>query len=205
MSLIGKRLGNYDIQGKLGEGGMGIVYMGVHPQIGKKVAVKVLHPELSDKADVVTRFFNEAKAVNDVVKAPLEQSEHFLARAALTPRGLVEIAAELPLENAIDAPHLLLIAQTNSELAQLDSSLAVLARRVGAPRHGALLRIAALSLQVELHPFAPAEPADRTNIPSHLSPTASRVIGRARETVSYMRSAPRRIRVNPSASRVARR
>ena len=59
MSLIGKRLGNYDIQGKLGEGGMGIVYMGVHPQIGKKVAVKVLHPELSDKADVVTRFFNE--------------------------------------------------------------------------------------------------------------------------------------------------
>ena len=66
MSLIGKRLGNYDIQGKLGEGGMGIVYMGVHPQIGKKVAVKVLHPELSDKADVVTRFFNEAKAVNDI-------------------------------------------------------------------------------------------------------------------------------------------
>ena len=59
MSLIGKRLGNYDIQGKLGEGGMGIVYMGVHPQIGKKVAVKVLHPELSDKADVVTRVFNE--------------------------------------------------------------------------------------------------------------------------------------------------
>jgi len=59
MSLIGKRLGNYDIHSKIGEGGMGIVYMGVHPQIGKKVAVKVLHPELSDKADVVTRFFNE--------------------------------------------------------------------------------------------------------------------------------------------------
>ena len=66
MSLIGKRLGNYDIHSKIGEGGMGIVYMGVHPQIGKKVAVKVLHPELSDKADVVTRFFNEAKAVNDI-------------------------------------------------------------------------------------------------------------------------------------------
>ena len=66
MSLIGKRLGNYDIQSKIGEGGMGMVYLGVHPQIGKKVAVKVLHEELCSKADVVARFFNEAKAVNDI-------------------------------------------------------------------------------------------------------------------------------------------
>jgi serine/threonine protein kinase len=66
MSLIGKRLGNYDIQSKIGEGGMGMVYLGVHPQIGKKVAIKVLHEELCSKADVVARFFNEAKAVNDI-------------------------------------------------------------------------------------------------------------------------------------------
>ena len=66
MSLIGRRLGNYDIQSKIGEGGMGLVYLGIHPQIGKKVAVKVLHEELCSKADVVARFFNEAKAVNDI-------------------------------------------------------------------------------------------------------------------------------------------
>ena len=66
MSLVGKRLGNYDIQAKIGEGGMGLVYLGIHPQIGKKVAVKVLHEELCSKADVVARFFNEAKAVNDI-------------------------------------------------------------------------------------------------------------------------------------------
>ena len=66
MSLIGKRLGNYDIQSLLGEGGMGAVYLGLHPQIGKKVAIKVLHEELCGKADVVARFFNEAKAVNDI-------------------------------------------------------------------------------------------------------------------------------------------
>ena len=65
-SLIGKRLGNYDIQSLLGEGGMGAVYLGLHPQIGKKVAIKVLHEELCGKADVVARFFNEAKAVNDI-------------------------------------------------------------------------------------------------------------------------------------------
>ena len=36
MSLIGKRLGNYDIQSQIGEGGMGAVYLGVHPSIGKR-------------------------------------------------------------------------------------------------------------------------------------------------------------------------
>src|SRR6266404_8476759 len=66
MSLIGKKIGNYDIKAKLGEGGMGAVYLGEHPLIGKRVAVKVLLEELASKEDIVSRFFNEAKAVNDI-------------------------------------------------------------------------------------------------------------------------------------------
>jgi eukaryotic-like serine/threonine-protein kinase len=66
VSLIGKNIGNYQIKAKLGEGGMGTVYLGEHPLIGKKVAVKVLLAELSAKEDIVSRFFNEAKAVNDI-------------------------------------------------------------------------------------------------------------------------------------------
>jgi eukaryotic-like serine/threonine-protein kinase len=66
MSLIGKSIGNYQIKAKLGEGGMGTVYLGEHPLIGKRVAVKVLLEELSAKEDIVSRFFNEAKAVNDI-------------------------------------------------------------------------------------------------------------------------------------------
>src|SRR6185295_11661735 len=66
MSLIGKSIGNYQIKAKLGEGGMGAVYLGEHPLIGKRVAVKVLLEELAAKEDIVTRFFNEAKAVNDI-------------------------------------------------------------------------------------------------------------------------------------------
>jgi serine/threonine-protein kinase len=66
MSLIGKNVGNYQIKAKLGEGGMGAVYLGEHPLIGKRVAVKVLLEELSSKEDIVQRFFNEAKAVNDI-------------------------------------------------------------------------------------------------------------------------------------------
>jgi serine/threonine-protein kinase len=66
MSLIGRSIGNYQIKAKLGEGGMGAVYLGEHPLIGKRVAIKVLLEELAAKEDIVQRFFNEAKAVNDI-------------------------------------------------------------------------------------------------------------------------------------------
>jgi eukaryotic-like serine/threonine-protein kinase len=64
--LIGLTIGNYLVTQKLGEGGMGAVYLAEHPSIGKKVALKVLHSEFSTNQEVATRFFNEAKAVNDI-------------------------------------------------------------------------------------------------------------------------------------------
>src|SRR5258708_4700567 len=64
--MIGERIGNYVIRQLLGEGGMGSVYLAEHPQIGKKVALKLLHPELASNQEIVTRFFHEAKAVNDI-------------------------------------------------------------------------------------------------------------------------------------------
>jgi serine/threonine protein kinase len=64
--LIGQTIGNYLVRQKLGEGGMGSVYLAEHPHIGKKVALKVLHAEFASNQDVVSRFFNEAKAVNDI-------------------------------------------------------------------------------------------------------------------------------------------
>jgi serine/threonine-protein kinase len=45
---------------------MGAVYLAEHPMIGKKVALKVLHEEYASNQEVVTRFFNEARAVNDI-------------------------------------------------------------------------------------------------------------------------------------------
>ena len=64
--LLGAKVGNYQVNQKLGEGGMGAVYLAVHPNIGKRVALKVLHPEFSSNEEVIGRFFNEAKAVNDI-------------------------------------------------------------------------------------------------------------------------------------------
>jgi serine/threonine-protein kinase len=65
-ALIGLTIGNYQIKSKLGEGGMGSVYLAEHPLIGKQVALKVLHQEFASNRDVVARFFTEAKSVNDI-------------------------------------------------------------------------------------------------------------------------------------------
>jgi serine/threonine protein kinase len=64
--LIGQTVGNYLVTQKLGEGGMGSVYLAEHPTIGKKVALKVLHAEFSSNPEVAERFFTEAKAVNAI-------------------------------------------------------------------------------------------------------------------------------------------
>lgn len=63
---VGRTVGNYTITAKLGEGGMGVVYLAEHPVIGRKVALKAIHPELSRNPEVVSRFVTEAKAVNQI-------------------------------------------------------------------------------------------------------------------------------------------
>ena len=62
--LIGRTIGSYRVEKLLGKGGMGSVYMGVHPGIGSRVAIKFLHPQFSHDEKIVERFFNEARAVN---------------------------------------------------------------------------------------------------------------------------------------------
>jgi eukaryotic-like serine/threonine-protein kinase len=56
----------YDIKSYIGEGGMGTVYLATHVEIGKQVAVKVLHPVYSRMPDVVTRFRQEARAASKI-------------------------------------------------------------------------------------------------------------------------------------------
>jgi tRNA A-37 threonylcarbamoyl transferase component Bud32 len=58
---VGTVVGNYRVEAKIGEGGMGAVYLAHHPLLGRKAAIKILLPEHSKRPDLVTRFFNEAK------------------------------------------------------------------------------------------------------------------------------------------------
>ncbi len=62
-SLVGVVLsGRYLIEKLIGEGGMGAVYQAEHTHMHKRLAVKVLHPEMSRLPEVVARFEREAMA-----------------------------------------------------------------------------------------------------------------------------------------------
>src|SRR6202167_1493052 len=54
--------GRYRILSLLGEGGMGSVFLAEHTLIKRKVAIKILHPQLAREAHVVDCFMNEARA-----------------------------------------------------------------------------------------------------------------------------------------------
>jgi eukaryotic-like serine/threonine-protein kinase len=64
--MLGTTVGAYRITGTIGQGGMGAVYAAEHTLLGREAAVKVLLPELSKNSEIVTRFFNEAKAATAI-------------------------------------------------------------------------------------------------------------------------------------------
>jgi HEAT repeat protein len=63
---IGDRLGKYLLREKLGEGGMGMVFGGVHEALGREVAIKLLRAEWARNEQVMARFQREAEVVSRI-------------------------------------------------------------------------------------------------------------------------------------------
>jgi len=59
---VGTKLGRYEILSQLGKGGMGEVYLAQDTSLNRKVALKVLPPELAANHDRMRRFEQEARA-----------------------------------------------------------------------------------------------------------------------------------------------
>ncbi len=55
----GETFGDYQVDGVLGRGGMGVVYAATHTRIGRRVALKVMAPELAGNDEYRTRFLHE--------------------------------------------------------------------------------------------------------------------------------------------------
>ncbi len=56
----------YDIEGKLGAGGMSTLYNGIQKALNRRVAIKMLHPGLADDENFISRFEREAKTASGI-------------------------------------------------------------------------------------------------------------------------------------------
>jgi eukaryotic-like serine/threonine-protein kinase len=125
----GQSIGNYRILSKIGIGGMGAVYLAEHPLIGKKVALKVIHRELAGNREVVQRFFQEARAVNQIGNEHIVEihdfgvspdNDHFYIMEYLEGRTLASVMAK---EKVLDVMRALHVgAQIASALAAAHAS-----------------------------------------------------------------------------------
>jgi len=59
----GQKLGKYQIKQVLGRGGMAEVYRALNPDLNQDVAIKVLHPHVTESENAIQRFRREAQAI----------------------------------------------------------------------------------------------------------------------------------------------
>ena len=66
--FIGREIlgGQFQILQKIGTGGMGSVYKASQPEMNRMVAIKILHPKLAGRKDLVSRFRREARAMSQL-------------------------------------------------------------------------------------------------------------------------------------------
>jgi eukaryotic-like serine/threonine-protein kinase len=63
MSLMqGTKLGRYEVCSKIGEGGMGEVYLAQDTKLDRKVGLKILPADVASNRDRMERFTREAKS-----------------------------------------------------------------------------------------------------------------------------------------------
>jgi tRNA A-37 threonylcarbamoyl transferase component Bud32 len=116
-SLIGRKIEEYVIEERLGVGGMGVVYRAVHPLIGKKVAIKVLRPDVVTEARDMDRLLEEARVVSAINHrgiinifgaGTLEDGRHYLVMEMLAGEALED---KMTRDGQIPAPDAVVILE----------------------------------------------------------------------------------------------
>ena len=108
----GIRLGRYEIRAKIGEGGMGEVYLAQDTKLDRKVALKILPADVAAHPDRMRRFVQEAKAASalnhpniiTIYEIDETDSGHFIATEFIDGETLRErlCSAPMKLEEVLD-------------------------------------------------------------------------------------------------------
>ena len=112
-SLIGRTLdGRFQVLGRLGEGGVGVVYRARQVQLGREVAIKVLHKDAAAMPEWRARFGREARALSalahpnvvSVTDSGIDNGVPYLVMELLQGKSLADLVKEgpLPLWRALD-------------------------------------------------------------------------------------------------------
>jgi eukaryotic-like serine/threonine-protein kinase len=107
MDTVRELLGHYEILGPLGSGGMGDVYVGRDPILGRKVALKVLPARLASDRDSLSRFTQEARSASalnhpnivTIHEVGTDKGTPFIVMEYVDGRDLRSIINEGPLPN----------------------------------------------------------------------------------------------------------
>lgn len=99
--------GRYTVIRLLGEGGMGAVYEVEHNMVGRRFALKMLHPQYATDKEVITRFHQEARAAGSI------GNDHIIevTDMGVTPKGMPYIVME-----RLDGEELLEFIKRNGRL-----------------------------------------------------------------------------------------
>ena len=116
--FVGRTLdGRYIVDRLIGEGGMGVVYLGRHKVIDKRVAIKILRGDMAADAEMVERFLNEARAASSIGNphivdisdfGRLEDGSTFFVMEYLDGKGLGHVMTEI---GVVPIPRLVHIAK----------------------------------------------------------------------------------------------
>lgn len=119
----GTQVGAYRLLKKIGEGGMGVVWLAEHTMLGRRAAVKVLHPSFSMQQEIVTRFFNEARAATSISDPGIVQIFDFGNHTDGSAYIVMELLEGEPLDHRLQQSGVMPVGEALRILRQVASTL----------------------------------------------------------------------------------